>query len=159
MRKINALYWLLILGIGFANAQTPKPEFHKTVDSINAIIKANHLAYYMVSKQYDAHITKISATEQGIISFTDSIPKPEIPTVTTKRELVSDCCPRKNSRTLDLFAVKKWNIHFPYVYLKDENNETFAKFLGFKKPDLEKLKEHLEKLKTLCKQEKIETKL
>nr|WP_315153976.1 hypothetical protein [uncultured Flavobacterium sp.] len=133
-------------------AQTPKSEFHKTVDSINIIIKANKLAYYN-----SGYITKISVTEQGIVHFTDSIPKSEISaipaTAATKRELISDCCPRKNSRTLDLFAIKKWDIHFPYAYLKDNGNETFAKFLGFRKPDLDKLKEQFDKLTALCKQE------
>jgi hypothetical protein len=132
------------------------------VDSINAIIKANKLAYYINKNQYDGYITKISITEQGIIHFTDSIPKPEITaipsTTTRKRELISDCCPRKNSRTLDLFSIKEWDIRFPYINLKDKNEETFAKFLGFRKPDLEKLKEQFEKLTVLCKNEKSTTK-
>ena len=136
-------------------AQTPISEFQKIVDNINTIIKANKLAYYINKKQYDEYITKISVTEQGIVHFTDSIPKPEITTIPAnthrKLELISDCCPLKNSRTLDLFAIKKWEIHFPYANLKDKDNETFAKFLGFRKPDLEKLKEQFEKLKTLCK--------
>lgn len=147
-----------MIGIVSINAQTPKSEFHKTVDSINIIIKSNHLAYYINKNQYSEYITKISATEQGIVHFTDSVPKPEIPAITTKPELISDCCPRKNSRTLDLFALKKWDIYFPYAYLKDENNETFAKFLGFRKPDLNKLKEQFEKLMKLCIKEKIITK-
>lgn len=140
------------------NAQTPKSEFHKTVDSINVIIKSNHLAYYINKNQYSEYITKISTTEQVIVHFTDSVPKPEIPAINTKPELISDCCPRKNSRTLDLFALKKWDIYFPYAYLKDENNETFAKFLGFRKPDLNKLNEQFEKLMKLCIKEKIITK-
>lgn len=146
-----------MIGIVSINAQTPKSEFHKTVNNINAIIKANKLAYYN-----RGYITKISVTKQGIVHFTDSIPKHEITTTPTntnsKRELISDCCPRKNSRTLDLFAVKSWSIHFPYLYLKDENDETFGKFLGFQKPALEELKELFEKLKTLCKKENSTTK-
>jgi hypothetical protein len=55
---------------------------------------------------------------------------------------------------LDLFSIKEWKIHFPYLYLKDENNENIGKFLGFKKPDLEKLRELFEKLTTLCSKEK-----
>lgn len=156
MKNKITFYLLLIQLIGnmLTNAQTPNPEFQKTVDSINTIIKVNPLAYYTSDKQYSTYITKISVTERGIVHFTDSIPRPEITAVpanaTRKLELISDCCPPKNSRTLDLFSIKKWKIHFPYLYLKDENNESIGKFLGFKKPDLEKLKEQLEKLTTLC---------
>ncbi|MGA9638545.1 hypothetical protein [Flavobacterium sp.] len=153
MKNKFKFYSLLIslIGIVSINAQSFKSDFDKTIDSINRIIKANKLAYYN-----SGYITKISVTEQGIVHFTDSIPKPEIPTATatatTKREFISDCCPRKNSRTLHLFAIKEWSIHFPYLYLKDENNETFAKFLGFRKPDLEKLKDQFNKLTALCKE-------
>jgi hypothetical protein len=157
---------ILLLGIVSVNAQSPKSEFHKTVDSINAIIKASPLAYYISNKQYSSYIRQISATQQGRISFIDSIPKEEIDTVikyekTVKRRpvLIPDCCPQKNSRMLDLFSIKEMTIYFPYIYLKDENKETFAKFLGFKKPDLEKLKIQIEKLKILCKPGKIKTKL
>ncbi len=146
-----------MIGIVSTNAQTPKSEFHKTIGNINSILKANHLAYYMSNKQYDAYIAKISATKQGIVSFTDSIPSIPEPEILAKKRpvLISDCCPRKNSRTLDLFAVKKWEIRFPYAYLKDKNNETFAKFFGFKKLDLDKLKEQFDKLNTLCKTKKL----
>lgn len=160
MKNKITFYWLLISLIGniSINAQTPKSEFQKTVDSINAIIKANKLAYYIAINQGDGHFRKISATQQGIISFTDSIPIPDAkPTEIietkekTKTVLVSDCCHKKKTRTLDLFSVKVWDIHFFFLYLKDEKNETFAQFLGFKKPDLEKLKEQFEKLTTICK--------
>ncbi|HEY6142539.1 MAG TPA: hypothetical protein VIV55_03800 [Flavobacterium sp.] len=166
MKKTIPLYsfLILLLGIGSSNAQSPKSEFNKTIDSINAIIKKNPLAYYISNKQYSSYITKISATEQGTIKFIDSIPEPEIivntdKTVVKKMELIPDCCPQKNSRRLDLFSIKEMTIYFPYIYLKDENKEIFAKFLGFKKPDLEKLREQLEKLKTLCKKEKIKYKI
>jgi hypothetical protein len=153
------IFALMNIFFNYSFGQTPKPEFQKTVDSINAIIKANKLAYYINKKQYDGYISKISVTKQGIVSFTDSIPKPEITAIPTnatrKLELISDCCPRKNSRTLNLFEIKEWDIHFPYAYLKNKNNETFAKFLGFKKLDLGKLKEQFEKLRTLCKKEEV----
>ncbi|WP_139256895.1 hypothetical protein [Flavobacterium granuli] len=152
MKKQFTFYWFLLIGIASTNAQSPKSDFHKTVDNINAIIKANPLAYYISNKQYDGHITKINASEQGILSFTDSIPEPEITTeVPQKTMLISDCCPRKNSRTLDLFAIKKWDIHFPYADLKDKNNEIYGRFIGLKKTDLEKLREQFNKLTTLCK--------
>ncbi|TDP00715.1 hypothetical protein [Flavobacterium sp. 245] len=150
MKLRNKTYWLLclILSSGFTNAQVKKSEFDKTVDTINIIIKANSHAYYWPSKQYSAFIKKISVTKEGIVSFTDSIPKSE--TETNKKDLIPDCCPRKNSRTLNLFKIKKWEIYFPIAYLKDENKETFAKFIGFKRADLEMLKEQFEKLKSLC---------
>ncbi|SHG73562.1 hypothetical protein SAMN05443549_10676 [Flavobacterium fluvii] len=157
MNKTNPFYSFLFLlsVIGLSNAQASKPEFQKTVDSINAIIKASPQAYYMDTKHYNEFITKISVTKQGIVSFTDSVPKPEISsTKSTKKELISDCCPQPNSRKLDLFEVKKWNLVFPYVYLKNKDDETFAKFLGFQKPNLSALKKQFEKLATLCKKEK-----
>jgi hypothetical protein len=164
MKKQFKFYWLLIslIGIVSINAQISKSEFHKTIDSINLIIKANKLAYYIPNEQYSGYITKINVTKLGIVHFTDSLPKPEItaiPTTTTRKlELIANCCPRKNSRTLDLFEIKKWEIHFPYAYLIDVNNETFAKFIGFNKPNLEKLKEQFDKLMTLCKEDKAITK-
>lgn len=167
MKKQFKFYWLLIsfIGIVSINAQTSKSEFQKTVDSINAIINANKLAYYISDKQHSEHITRINATQQGMINFTDSIPKPEIDTLVNydknakKRPvLIPDCCPPKNSRTLDLFAINRWDIYFPYAYLKDKDSETLAKFLGFKKLDLYKLKEQFDKLTVLCKKEKPTTK-
>jgi hypothetical protein len=164
---IKKIYTLisLIFFFEFCFAQTSNPEFQKTVDSINIIIKANPLAYYSPNKQYSEHIIRISATQHGMISFTDSITKPEIDTLVNydknakKRPvLIPDCCPPLNSRTLDLFVIKNWGILYPYLYLKDANNESFAKFLGFQKPDLEKLKEQFEKLTTLCKKKESTTK-
>lgn len=157
MKKKSVLVFALVnMFFNCSFAQTSKSEFEKTIDSINAIIKANRLAYYLPKEQYSGYFTKISVTEQGIVHFTDSIPKSEITTIPEntprKLELKSDCCPQKNSRTLDLFAINKWDIHFPYLYLKDKDNETFAKLIGFRKPDLEKLKEQFEKLKSFCKQ-------
>jgi hypothetical protein len=158
-KQFSFLYFLVLLvGSSSVNGQSTKSEFHKTVDSINAIIKANPWVYYMKNKQYDAFIKKISATKQGILSFTDSIPKLEIDTIknydkTAVRRpvLIPDCCPRKNSRKLDLFAVKKWDIHYPYADLIGKNNEIYGRFIGLKKPYLEKLKEQFDKLTTLCK--------
>jgi hypothetical protein len=162
IKKRVLIFTLVNMSFNGSFAQNPTSEFQKTVHSINAIIKANRLAYYLPMEQYSGYITKISVTEQGIVHFTDSIPKPEITiipsTTTRKRELISDCCPRKNSRTLDLFSIKEWDTRFPYIYLKDKNNETFAKFLGFKKPDLEKLTEQFKKLANLCKNEESTTK-
>jgi hypothetical protein len=160
MKKQETFYCILILllGLGSSNAQTSKSEFQKTVDSINVIIKKNPKAYYTDHRKDSDFITKISATEQGIVSFTDSIPKPEIRTETPitdtttprKRELISDCSCH-STKTLDLFAVKQWEIYFPFAYLIDEKNERYARFLGFQKLDLEKLKEQFDKLTTLCK--------
>lgn len=148
------VFTLVSLFFSSSFAQIPKSEFDKTVDSINAIIKANKLAYY-INKQNSDYITKISVTAQGIVHFTDSISKPEMATIpaSAKRKpvLISDCCPTKNSRTLDLFAIQIWDIHFPYADLKDKSNETLSKFLGFKKLDLVRLKEQFEKLKSFCK--------
>jgi hypothetical protein len=68
----NIIFLFLCIAV---NAQQSKSELHKTVDSINAILKANQLAYYTDHNQNSAFIKKISLTEQGIVSFTDSIPK------------------------------------------------------------------------------------
>lgn len=156
---------VFLISVVSANAQTTNPDFQKTVDRINDIIKANKLAYYIPNQQYSEYILRISATQDGMISFTDSISEPEIDTLVNydknakKRPmLIADCCPPQNSRTLDLFSIKEWKIHFPYLYLKDANNESFAKFIGFQKPDLEKLKEQFEKLTTLCKKKESTTK-
>lgn len=155
--KILSIFHFLIsfIGIYTTNAQTPNPEFQKTVDSLNFIIKENHLAYYINNKKHGEFITKISATEQGIISFTDSIPSVAEPKISDKKRpvLVSDCCPQKNSRKLDLFDIENWEYAYPYLNIKSKNNEIYARFIGFKKLDLEKLKEQFKKLKTLCKKE------
>jgi hypothetical protein len=159
MRKLILIFIITNVFFTFGFAQTSNPEFNKTVDSINAIIKSNRYFYYMNNKQYNEFIKEISANEQGIISFTDSIPnipKREIndsEAAPTKIELISDCCPRRHTRTLDLFAIKKWEVIFPNVYLKDENNEIYGQILGLKKQDIEKLKEQFDKLTTLCKKE------
>lgn len=136
-------------------AQNTKSEFHKTVDSINAILKANPLSYYTDNKQNSAFIKKISANEQGIVTFTDSIPKTE----RKEKELLPDCCRPKRIRTLDLFVVKKWDIYFPNAYLKDKNNQTNGRIIGFRKEDLYKLKVQFDKLTTLCRKGETETKL
>lgn len=152
LKTLSAFHFLIsFIGIYTINAQTPNPEFQKTVDSLNFIIKENHLAYYINNKKHGEFIIKISATEQGVVSFTDSIPKSEM--TGKKPDLVSDCCPQKNSRKLDLFDIENWEYAYPYLNIKSKNNEVYARFIGFKKLDLEKLKEQFEKLKTLCKKE------
>jgi hypothetical protein len=57
-----------------------------------------------------------------------------------------------------LSAVKKWDIHFPYAYLKDKNNQTYGRIIGIQKANLYKLKEQLDKLTTLCRKEETKTK-
>jgi hypothetical protein len=56
---------LIFLNLYFAlgYTQTHNPEFQKTVDSINSIIKVNKLAYYSPNQQYSEHIIRISATQ------------------------------------------------------------------------------------------------
>lgn len=161
--KVKLVLFILLGGLSFNTsiAQTTNPDFQKTVDRINDIIIANKLAFYIPNQQYSEYILRISATKDGLISFTDSISEPEIDTLVNydknakKRPmLIPDCCPPQNSRTLDLFSIKEWKIHFPYLYLKDANNESFGKFIGFRKQDLEKLREQFEKLTTLCSKEK-----
>lgn len=158
MKKLITIHFLIsLISIVSINAQTHNSEFQKTVDSINVIIKANPLAYYSAKNQGFGHFTKISATQHGIISFTDSIPKTENKSIEmsekeghTKPVLVSDCCPQKKTRTLDLFAINKWETHYFYAELKDKNNEKFAQFVGFKSFYMDLLKEQLDKLTTLC---------
>ncbi len=135
-------------------AQLPKSQFNKTVDSINAILKANPLAYYTDNKQNSAFIKKISANEQGIVTFTDSIAK----SIINKKEPIPACCPPKRIRTLNLFVIKKWEIIFPMAYIKDKNKEIYGRIIGLQKVDLYTLKEQFDKLTTLCKKNKTETK-
>lgn len=141
------IYFLLFSMSLFA--QLPKSQFNKTVDTINAMLKANSLAYYTDNKQNSAFIKKISANKQGIMTFTDSIPKSESTTNNAKLKLQPDCCPPKIIRTLDLLAVKKWEIYFPIAYLKDKNNQTLGRIIGLRKEDLFKLKEQFDTLTTL----------
>lgn len=145
----NRFIIIIVIGNVFLTnvfAQSYKSEFNKTVDTINSIIKRNPLAYYLPEKQYGAFVKKITVSKQGIITFTDSIPASKI----IADKLISDCCSQKKARTLDLSEIKKWNIYFPIAYLIDDNKKTFAKFIGFKKIDLEKLKEQMEKLSGFC---------
>lgn len=144
----NTIFLVLSISV---NAQNSKPDFHKAVDSINAILKINKLAYYTNYKQNSAFIKQISANEKGIITFMDSIPKTESPTTAhNKPKLIPDCCPPKTIRTLDLFAIKKWDIQFPYTYLIDKENQTYGRIIGIRKADLYKLKEQFDTLTTLC---------
>lgn len=152
MKKENRFYWILILllATGSTYAQNTSSNIHKIVDSINTILKANTLAYFTDNQQNSAFIKKISANEQGIITFTDSIPKSESTTNNAKQKLQPDCCPPKRIRTLDLLAVKKWEIYFPNAYLKDTNNQTLGRITGLRKEDLYQLKTQLEQLTILC---------
>lgn len=158
MRYNIAITIFLFLTIS-VNAQQSKSEFHYTVDSINGILKANPLAYYTDNKQNSAFIKQISMNELGIVIFRDSIPKPEITTTTHKKpKLIPDCCHNKTIRTLDLFAVKNWDILFPYAYLKDKNNQIYGRIIGIQKQDLFNLKEQFVKLATLRRKEETGTK-
>lgn len=152
MKKRNRFYWILILllATGSTYAQNTSSDIHKIVDSINALLKANPLAYYTDHQQNSAFIKKISATEQGILTFTDSIPTLE----RKEKDLLPDCCPPKRIRTLDLFAVKKWEIYFPTAYLKDKNNQILGKIIGIRKEDLNQLKELFDTLTILTKNNK-----
>lgn len=146
----NIIFLLLTISV---NAQLSNSAFHNAVDSINAILKVNQLAYYTDYKQNSAFIKQISVNENGIVRFTDSIAKPENSTTGKKQELLPDCCPKKTTRTLDLSAIKKWDIDFPTAYLKDKNNQTYGRIIGIRKPDLYKLKEQFDKLTALYKKE------
>lgn len=131
-------------------AQNSKSEFHKAVDSINAILKTNQLAYY-TDKQNGAFIKQISADHHGIVSFTDSIPK-LLPTKTADNpKLTPDCCPDQKIRTLDLLTIEKWDMLFPYLYLRDKKGETYARIIGIRKLDLVKLKKHFDTLTAFAK--------
>jgi hypothetical protein len=143
---VTIIFLLLIISV---NAQNGKSQFNITVDSINAILKANPLTYYTDNKQNSAFIKKISANEQGIVTFTDSIPK----SVINKKEPVLACCPPKRIRTLNVFTIKKWEIIFPIAYLKDKNKEIYGRIIGLQKEDLYKLKEQFDKLTVLSKKE------
>ncbi len=152
MKKENRFFWILILLLATCStyAQNTSSDIHKIVDSINAILKANSLAYYTDNQQNSAFIKKISATEQGILTFTDSIPTVE----RNEKDLLPDCCPPKRIQTLDLFAVKKWEIYFPTAYLKDKNNQILGKIIGLRKEDLYQLKELFDVLTTLTRNSK-----
>ena len=76
--------------------------FQEMVEQINASIKKN-----------SDFITKTNTTEKDVLSFTDSIPKPE--SSTEKLKFISDFCPLKNSRPLKLFVLKKVKINFPFI--------------------------------------------
>jgi hypothetical protein len=141
------------------SAQKNNPELQKMADSINLILKANPLAYYTDHNNNSAFIRQVNLSHDGMVRFTDSIPKDESKSKKhNKKELLPDCCPPKTIRTLDLFAIKQWEIFFPTAYLKDKNNETCGRIIGLKKEDLYKLKEQFDKLKNLCRKEETTTK-
>ena len=158
MKKSIILTFILFLTIA-VNSQESKSDFNKTIDSINAILKANPLAYYTDNNKNSAFIKKISANQQGIITFKDSIPEPEIKTTKHNgKELLPDCCPPKKIRTLDLLSIKQWEIYFPNAYLKDQNNQNYGRIIGIRKEDLYTLKEQFDKLATLSRMRETETK-
>lgn len=84
-------------------AQFPKSQFNRTIDCINAILKANPLAYYTDNSRNSTFIKKISANEKGIVTFTDSIPK----SVINKKEPLPACCPPKKNENAELVHNKK----------------------------------------------------
>ena len=149
MKNLTANTIFLFLTISL-NAQQSKSEFQRRVNNINKILKANNLAYYTDNKQNSAFIKQISASKQGNITFTYSIPKAESKINThNNRELIPDCCPPKTIRTMNVFAIKKWDIQFSYAYLKDKNNQTYGRIIGIQQTDLYKLKEQFNKLTTI----------
>jgi hypothetical protein len=149
MPKGQVFICLLFFFTFSVSAQKNNPELQKTADSINLMLKANPLAYYTDHNKNSAFIREISVTQEGMVRFTDSIPKEE-PDTKKHKELLPDCCPPKIIRTLNLFAIKEWAIFFPTAYLMDKNNETCGRIIGLKKEDLYKLKEQFDKLTSLC---------
>ena len=86
-----------------------KIGFKKTVEINNDCIKKNNPL-----------ITKTNTTNENVFSFTDSILQPE--TVNEKPRYISDCCPLKKSKTLDLIVSKKGRINFQFLQsLKTKN--------------------------------------
>ncbi|MBE8726413.1 hypothetical protein [Flavobacterium hungaricum] len=144
-KKVLLFFWVIL---SFAS-KAQNPSFVTTIDSINAIIKANPLFYYMPEKQYDAFVKKINVTYDGVISFKDSI-VPAAKSTNPKSELIADCCAQKDSRTLDILNINKWDIHFPNAYLKNENGENIGQFTGLKQADMQNMKEQFYILQSLC---------
>jgi hypothetical protein len=105
----NIIFLFLCIAV---NAQQSKSELHKTVDSINAILKANQLAYYTDNNQNSAFIKKISVNEQGILSFTDSIPKPESTTTGKKTRVTNRLLSSKNNTNPRFVCGKKMGYPF-----------------------------------------------
>lgn len=156
MRKKKTFYGLLILLliINSTYAQNINSQFQQAVDSINSILKVNPLAYYTDNNKNSAFIKQISANEQGIITFTDSIPITKIKSTKRKQyEPLPNCCPPKIIRTLNLLSIKQWDIYFPNAYLKDQNNQNYGRVIGLRKEDLMQLKTQFELLTILCKKE------
>jgi hypothetical protein len=149
MPKQKQLILFFLVLFSFAS-KAQNSLFIKTVDSINAIIKDNPMMYFMYDKHSDAFVKKISVTEEGVISFADSIAPAIVSANSNKVIVLPDCCPQKNSRTLNILIVKKWDIHFPNAYLYDENNERIGRIIGLKKTDMEHLKVQFDLLQSLC---------
>jgi hypothetical protein len=144
MRNIIHTVFLLLA----ISSHAQSPELLKTVDSINLVLKANPLAYYTDHNKKSAFIRQISVSAEGMVRFTDSIPKDDHKT--QSQSLLPECCPPKTIRTLDLSMVKKWDIYFPIAYLKDKNNETYGRIIGIRQEDLLHIKAQFEKLAVLC---------
>ncbi|ESU23350.1 hypothetical protein FEDK69T_15120 [Flavobacterium enshiense DK69] len=149
--KITTLFLFLITFS--VSAQKQKSEFHKAVDSINTIITSNKKVYFIDNKRSGAFVKRIEATKNGAVTFTDSVPE-TVKTITIgKQTLLPDCCPQKTVRSINLFEIKKWDIHFPYTKLMSKNNTIYGEFYGIREKDLFLLKEQFEKLTALCKKE------
>lgn len=149
MQKQKQFFIIFLVLLSFT-AKAQNPIFEKTVDSINAIIKANPLTYYMPEHQYSAFVKKISVTQEGVVSFKDSILEEVKTTNMGKVQLISDCCSQKKPRTLNLLSIKKWEIHFPNAYLKNEKGEEIGRIIGLKKAAMNQLKEQFDVLQSLC---------
>lgn len=79
MKKRNTYYGFLILlfAMGSTNAQNTNSELHNAVDSINAILKANPLAYYTDNNKISAFVKKISANNKALLPSLTAFPNPK----------------------------------------------------------------------------------
>ena len=155
MKSIILFLFLFSLS---ANAQQPKTEFYKTLDSINAIVKTNKQVYFIDSRRSGVYVKGFKANENGVVTIIDSIVAKDKTITKNTEALLPDCCPVKTTKTLNLFEIKKWDVHFPYTKLKDKNNKVYGELYGIRQKDLFILENLFKKLTALCRKPQIETK-
>jgi len=129
MKKLITLF-VLFLGLGIANAQTP--TFDETVKYINNIFKEIDVDYFYGDSETGFYITEVKVVKNGKVSFIDS-----------ENNVIN---------SFNLFDFDKFNGDWAYVDLLDKNNRPIGWWFGISisEPQFSKLEKAFKHLRTLC---------
>ena len=118
-------------------------EFNKHLDSINAILSQNQLAYYVGDGKgtTNSKMKVITVTYSGLVKVFDSICNIHKP---------NKCICQKQIPTFNLLDVLNWEIQEGYMILKDKENQSIGRIYGLKKDDFFRVKTQFDLLHFWC---------